>query len=170
MRDYVNFDVCTQQALEYTLVALDVELSDEEQAKLLDEYLNLKVYPDVVPGICALREAGHPVVAFSNGVEATLRELLGRAGVLEHLSGIVSVDDIETFKPNPDVYTYLANRLDRPLDETWLVSSNYWDIVGARTTGLRAAWVQRNPDVIPDVWGIGPDLVVSNLEELAERF
>ncbi len=109
------------------------------------------------------------MVAFSNGVEQTARELLGRGGVLDHLEAVVSVDDLGTFKPDPEVYGYLARRLDRPVEETWLVSSNAWDVIGAKSAGLRVVWVRRRPDAVFDPWDIEPDLVVENLEQLAGK-
>jgi 2-haloacid dehalogenase len=168
MGAYENFDVCTRDALRFAAGAMGIELSTTEEGALFGEYLNLRAYADVVPGIEALRARGHRLVAFSNGVEATLQELLGRAGVLEHLDGIVSVDEVRTFKPHPAVYHHLAEQLGCPRDETWLVSSNYWDVVGARHAGLRAAWLRRDPSAIPDPWGPQPDLLVKSLSELAE--
>jgi 2-haloacid dehalogenase len=168
MRRYEDFDVCTRQALVLTAYTLGVDLSEEDQEKLTEEYQNLQPFPDVVPGIEAMREEGHTLVAFSNGVEAPARILLERAGVLPHLEGIISVDDLKTFKPDPQVYLYLAGRLRRTPEETWLVSSNPFDVIGAKAAGLNAAWIPRSPDVQFDPWGIEPDLIVPDLEALAE--
>lgn len=169
MGAYENFDVCTRDALRFAAASTGVELSEDDEQRLLGAYLDLQPYPDVVPGVERLQQAGHFVVAFSNGVEASLRELLDRAGVFEHLDGIVSVDGIGRFKPHPDVYHYLAEQLESPRDETWLVSSNYWDVLGARQAGLHAAWLRRDPSAIPDPWGIAPDLIVASIEEFARR-
>ncbi len=170
MRAYENFDVCTRDALHYAALATGVEISERNIKLLLDEYLNLEAYSDVVPGIEALQAQGHALVAFSNGVDASLRELLARAGVLEHLDGIVSVNDVRTFKPSPAVYGYLAEQLESPRDETWLVSSNYWDVIGARQAGLHAAWLRRDPAALPDPWGIEPDVIVGSIEVLPGVF
>ncbi len=51
------------------------------------------------------------MAAFSNRAEATVRSLLGHTGVLPLLDLVVSVDDLKTFKPDPRVYAYLAERL-----------------------------------------------------------
>jgi 2-haloacid dehalogenase len=169
MREYEDFGVCTRQALVFAAGALGVELSEEDQEKLLEEYQNLRPFPDVVPGIEALKQEGRTLVAFSNGVEATARTLLDRAGVLPHLHGVVSVDDLETFKPDPQVYRYLAGRLRRAPEETWLVSSNPFDVIGAKATGLKAAWLKRKPDTQFDPWDIEPDLIAPDLEALAEE-
>jgi 2-haloacid dehalogenase len=129
----------------------------------------LRPFPDVIPGIEVLKERGHTLVAFSNGIEATARTLLERAGILPHLDGVISVDDLKTFKPNPQVYLYLAGRLRRAPQETWLVSSNPFDVIGAKAAGLKAAWIQRTPSVQFDPWDIEPDLVAPDLEALAGR-
>lgn len=169
MRRYEDFGVCTRQALVHTANVLSVNLTDEEQKKLIEEYQNLRPFPDVIPGIEGLKSKGHTLVAFSNGVEATARTLLVRAGVLEHLHDVISVDAVKSFKPDPEVYHYLARRLGTELSETWLVSSNPFDVIGAKAVGLMAAWIQRKPDAQFDPWGIEPDLVAPDLEALAER-
>jgi 2-haloacid dehalogenase len=169
MRRYENFDVCTRQALVHTANVLGANLTDEEQERLIEEYQNLRPFPDVIPGIEALNSKGHTLVAFSNGVEATARTLLDRAGVLKHLHDVISVDAVKSFKPDPEVYHYLARRLGTELSETWLVSSNPFDVIGAKAVGLMVAWIQRKPDAQFDPWGIEPDLVAPDLEALAER-
>ncbi len=169
MRNYENFGVCTRQALVFAAHALGVDLSEEVQEKLLEEYQNLRPFPDVIPGISSLKKEGRVLVAFSNGVEATARTLLERAGILAHLDGVVSVDDLKTFKPDPEVYRYMARRLQRMPYETWLVSSNPFDVIGAKNAGLRTIWLKRKPDAQFDPWGIEPDLVATDLEALAEK-
>jgi 2-haloacid dehalogenase len=169
MHRYEHFSVCTKQALVYATRVLGVELSENEQDRLIEEYQNLRPFPDVIPGIEVLKKRGHTLVAFSNGIEATARTLLERAGILPHLDGVISVDDLKTFKPNPQVYLYLAGRLRRAPQETWLVSSNPFDVIGAKAAGLMAAWIQRTPSVQFDPWDIEPDLVAPDLEALAGR-
>jgi 2-haloacid dehalogenase len=169
MRKYENFGVCTEQALLFAMYTLKVDLSDENQERLIEELQNLRAFPDVAPGMEALKAEGHRLVAFSNGVEATTRILLERSGILRYLEGVVSVDDLKTFKPDPDVYKYLARRLDRSMSETWLVSGSPRDVIGAKSAGLKAAWIRRGPDAVFDPWGIEPDVVAGDLEELSER-
>lgn len=169
MREYADFGVCTRQALDFAALSFGLELSDNQREGLVEEYQNLRPFPDVLPGLERPRSEGHTMVAFSNGVERTSRVLLERGGVLDNLEAVVSVDDLGTFKPDPEVYRYLARRLDRPVGETWLVSSNGWDVIGAKSAGLRAAWVRRDPATVFDPWGIEADLVVEDLEQLAGR-
>jgi 2-haloacid dehalogenase len=169
MQKYENFDVCTRQALDYTASSLKLQLQDEDRAALMAAYRHLPAFPDAVPAIRSLKEAGFRLAAFSNGVEASLRALLEHAGILPHLDAVISVDDVKTYKPNPRVYRYLAERLGSPLENTWLASSNGWDVMGAKAAGLRAAWIKRNPESRLDPWGITPDLVAPNLEDFSSR-
>ena len=109
-------------------------------------------------------------VAFTNGVEASIRALLTNVDVLSQLEDVVSVDDLRTFKPDPVVYAHLARRTEHTPNETWLVSSNAWDVIGAKAAGLRAAWVKRQPDALFDPWDVEPDIVVNGLDELPTWF
>ena len=170
MRRYVDFDVCTRQALRYTQQALCCELPESDQARLIDAYLRLPVFPEVVTSLAALKVQGHQLAAFTNGVEASIRALLANAGVLPYLEDVISVDDLRTFKPDPEVYAYLARRTSRTPSETWLISSNAWDVIGAKAAGLRAAWVKRQPDAVFDPWDVEPDVVVSRLDQLPDWF
>ncbi|CAN5460579.1 haloacid dehalogenase type II [soil metagenome] len=167
MKKYENFGVCTKQALDFAAESFGVSLSDDERTKLIEEYQNLHAFPDVAPGLEKMKANGHRLAAFSNGVEATARMLFTNAGILAHLDEIVSVDDVGTFKPNPAVYEYLAKRFERSIEETWLVSSNPFDVIGAKAVGMNAAWIKRSGNAVFDPWGFEPDIVASDLEELA---
>src|SRR5262249_9981730 len=68
MRRYVDFDVCTAQALAHTARTLGATLSENDQADLITRYRQLDAFPDAVPGLAALKKQGHTLVAFSNGV------------------------------------------------------------------------------------------------------
>jgi 2-haloacid dehalogenase len=167
MKKYENFGVCTKQALDFAAESFGVSLSDDERTKLIEEYQNLHAFPDVAPGLEKMKANGHRLAAFSNGVEATARMLFTNAGILAHLDEIVSVDDVGTFKPDPAVYEYLAKRFERSIEETWLVSSNPFDVIGAKAVGMNAAWIKRSGNAVFDPWGFEPDIVASDLEELA---
>lgn len=170
MGRYANFDVVTRDALHFTARLLGVTLSTAAEEELIAAYLALPAFADARPGLAALGGEGHTLVAFSNGVEVSLRKLLAHARLLSALSGVVSVDDVSTYKPNPTVYLHLVARGGAPVDHTWLVSSNAWDVLGAKSAGLRAAWVRRQPKAPWEGWGLAePDLVVASIGELAGR-
>ena len=169
MRCYEDFDACTRRALVFAAKTFNVDLTDAVQQQLLADYLNLPTFPDVLPALAALQSSGFRLFAFSNGVESSLRTLLGNAGVLPCFESAVSVDDIKTFKPSPDVYAYLVSRGGSACGDTWLISANPFDVIGAKSAHLRAAWVKRSPEAVFDPWEFEPDIVVSDLLELVTR-
>lgn len=170
MLRYANFDVVTRDALHFVARSLGVTLSATAEAELLGAYFELPAFPDARPGLVALLADGHHLVAFSNGVESSLRKLLSHARLMPPLTGVVSVDDIRSYKPDPAVYHHLVARGGVAADDTWLVSANAWDILGAKSAGLRAAWVRRQSQAPWEGWGIAePDLVVGSLGELVNR-
>jgi len=166
MKKYAPFDVCTAQALRFVSAQLGISVSDEAHAELMAKYLQLPAYPDVTSVLNELAAQGFQIAACSNGTESAVRRLLDHTGVLSRFSKIVSVDPIRTFKPDPAVYEYLVAELRARRDLVWLISSNPFDIVGARACGLRTAWVRRDTKRAFDPWEFEPDIVVHGLAEL----
>jgi 2-haloacid dehalogenase len=169
MKKYENFDVCTAQALQFVSRQLQVRLTDETMRNLLDQYLRLPVYPDVSAALDELEVREFKIVACTNGTEHAVRGLLDRAGILAKFSGIISVDPIRTFKPDPAVYEYLAAQVHAEKEMVCLISSNPFDVIGAKACGLPTVWVQRDSKKVFDPWKIEADLHVRGLEELSAK-
>jgi len=166
MKKYRNFDTCTAQALRFVSAQLGIALSEEEREKLFSKYLQLPAYPDVTGALDELGSQGFTIAACSNGTESAVRGLLDHAGVLPRFSKIVSADLIRTFKPDPAVYEHLVAELRTRREMVWLISSNSFDVIGAKACGLRTAWVQRDQKRMFDPWEFEPDLVIHGLSEL----
>jgi len=166
MQTYADFSVCTEQALNYTCQCYGISLDQTQRTKLLESYSSLPAFEDVLESLTKLREAGARLYAFSNGGAKAVDTLLNNAGLREFFDGIVSCDDLKTFKPNPEVYRYFLKESNSLETETWLVSSNSFDVIGAVSAGLRAAWVQRSKGQIFDPWGIEPTITVDTLCDL----
>ncbi len=169
MKKYRAFDACTAQALRFVGAQLGISLSEETQAHLLSKYRQLPAYPDVAGALDRFAAREFTIVACSNGTESAVRESLDHVGILPRFSKIVSVDSIRTFKPDPAVYEYLVSELRAPRETVWLISSNPFDVIGAKACGLRAAWVQRDPKRAFDPWEFEPDLVVQGRAELPDK-
>ena len=166
MRQYADFDACTAQALRYVSQQLGVRLDEADERALLESYLRLPAFPDVRAGLATLKQAGHRLVALTNGTERSVRSLLQNAGIGEYFEEILSADQIETFKPDPAVYALLKRAVDAQHTPAWLVSGNPFDVIGAKACGLKAVWLRRDPQRIFDPWEFAPDVVVRTLEEL----
>lgn len=167
MRAYEDFGVCTRQALRYAMATHKLDLAGDREDELMTAYLSLPAFEDALPTLKALN-GSYPLFAFSNGSYPALEKVLGHNDLLDQFEGLVSVDDIKSFKPDPAVYAY-ARRATGAWDEPLcLVSSNAWDVIGARAAGLKAVWVQRDPNKVFQDWGIEPSAVIESLSDLPE--
>ncbi len=106
--------------------------------------------------------------AFSNGQPDDLETLLAHAGLSRHLDGIVSVHAVRSYKPDPAVYQHFLDITAAESAETWLVSGNAFDVLGAQAAGWNAAWVKRDPAAVFDPWDVEPSITVADLGELAD--
>lgn len=169
MQNYVNFADCTKHGLEYTAAYYKISLTRNQKAELLDTYRTLPAFEDVFKGLNRLKDDGYNLYAFSNGSEEAVETLLVAAGIRKFFAGVVSVDDLKSYKPNPAVYCHFLRKSGTTGNEAWLISSNPFDVIGAISAGMKAAWLKRSEDAIFDPWGINPTITVRNLHDLGEH-
>lgn len=166
MERYEDFEQVTRKALDYALEAAGRELETEDKDALVAQYNDLERFEDVEEGLSSLKEAGHKMIVFSNGTPAMLEALMEREQLGLYFDGYVSVDEVRVYKPSPKVYQHVARRLERPIQEVRLVSSNPFDDIGAEAAGMQAAWVDRSGGLF-DTLGPPPKVVVGTLTELS---
>ena len=165
-RDYQPFLVCTREALDFTCDDLSLDIGIGEREALMDRYLDLPAYPDAAGTLTELGAAGWRCFAFSNGEPEGLETLLENAGLAGLLEGIVSVDPVRSFKPDPAVYAHFLVMAATSAENTWLVSGNPFDVIGALRQCWSAAWIRRDSRQPFDPWGVTPTVTVDALEEL----
>lgn len=166
MQSYLPFSCCTSQALQYACQYHGVELSPEQIETLLASYLTLPAFADVEPALKALKENGVALFAFSNGEKSSVDGLLKHAGLDAYFDGVISCEEVQTFKPNPVVYDFLVQKTGAIANQLYLVSTNSFDITGAISSGLKAAWIKRSEGAMLDPWGIEPTHTVTSLQGL----
>ena len=163
MGAYVDFSVVTREALEYCCIKHSVDLTENDKRHLMDEYKSLPTFSESKEAITQLKAAGHRIFAFSNGSNKAISSLLSQAKILDLFDGYVSLEDVCTFKPNPDAYAYFNEKTASNKKESWMISGNSFDVIGAANYGMRTFWVKRSDANIIDPWEIQPDVVVSDL-------
>tara|TARA_R110002126_G_scaffold287949_1_gene441086 strand:+ start:94 stop:771 length:678 start_codon:yes stop_codon:yes gene_type:complete len=169
MNQFADFSICTKNALDYCCLAFAVDLSSQQKETLLHEYTVLPTFPDVKTGLKNLKVAGHKLYAFSNGSKNAISTLLIHAEIKELFDGIISVEDVAVFKPSPLVYAHFNTETNSTPSNSWLISSNPFDVIGAISYGMRSAWVQRTPDSIFDPWGIEPTVTIKEITDLPHQ-
>jgi 2-haloacid dehalogenase len=165
MDNYADFSICTSDALNFTCRRFKANISPERRSELLQLYRHLPRFDDVTPALHSLCD-GFRLFAFSNGRRSEIDAVLSNANILDYFEGIVTTDDVRSFKPDPAVYSYARRAMGAWSSPFWLASSNPWDVIGARSAGLSAAWIQRSKEKIYDPWGIQPNVTVRSLIDL----
>lgn len=167
MGAYRTFWDLTGRALDYALCNARLSPSPDQRKRLMNAWLQPVLYPDTVEALARMGP-GRRLAILSNGNPRMLSAGLRHVGLPNRFDAVLSADAVRRFKPAPEVYRLATDELGLPADRILFVSSNGFDVVGSKRFGLRVCWVNRRGAVL-DPLGPKPDLVVSTLEELADR-
>ena len=163
MGAYADFWVVTEAALRYTIRRLGLTATEAQVRRLMEAYLSLACFPEVKAALGGL--AGRPRAVLSNGAPAMLAAAVGGSGLGALLEHVISVDRVKTYKPSPLVYALGPETLGVSAGELLFVSSNGWDVAGAKAFGYRVAWCNRTGAPEEEL-GVRADLVVDALDKL----
>jgi 2-haloacid dehalogenase len=163
MGRYEDFARVTEAGLRYACAALQLPCDDAKCARLLQAYLNLATFPEVADTLRQLR--GIKLAILSNGAPAMLRDVVSNSGLGGLIPDVLSVDELQIYKPAPQVYQLAVDRLGAPATAIGFVSSNCWDAAGAKSFGFRTFWVNRAGAPL-DGLGFAPDHELRSLAEL----
>jgi 2-haloacid dehalogenase len=163
MQRYEDFAHVTESALRYGCKALGLPLDDATRNRLMQAYLHLDTYPEVVETLKRL--AGRKLAILSNGSPAMLEPVVASAGLGKLLDAVISVDSLKLYKPDPRVYALAVDRLGVPTGSIGFVSSNCWDAIGAKAFGFRVYWCNRAGAPLDEL-GVQPDQEMRSLAEL----
>ena len=131
----------SRRALIYTLRASRLPFGDADVTRIMEGWQELTPFPDAVPGLQRLRRR-FKLVVLSNGENELVAHLV-KNRVRCDFDRALSVQDVGVFKPHPQVYRYAARVLKAEPGELMMVSSHGFDVVGARASGYRGAYVNR---------------------------
>jgi 2-haloacid dehalogenase len=163
MGTYADFWVVTEAALRYSIRRLGLAATEAQVRRLMDAYLSLACFPEVQAALGRL--AGRPRAVLSNGSPGMLAAAVTASALTALLEHVISVDRVKTYKPSPLVYALGPQILGIAAGELLFVSSNGWDVAGAKSFGYQVAWCNRT-GAPEEALGVSPDLVVGSLDKL----
>ena len=165
MGQYEPFSQITQDALKYTLTKLELPYEETKARILLEAYRNLQLHPETEEVLAQMQDK--KIAVFSNGSRDMLEPLINNSKLSGKIDDIISVDDIKQYKPTPASYSYALKVLGVERHEVLFMSSNEWDIAGAKSFGFQTAWINR--DRLPlDKLGMEPDSIYPDLTGILE--
>ena len=163
---HVDFWQLTGEALDFALDSLKLG-NTRLREHLMRLYLNLDAYPEVGSILGHLKARGLKCAILSNGSPKMLTTAIECAGLQALLDLVLSVEEVQVYKPHPAVYQLALDRLALEANEICFVSSNGWDAYSAKAFGFRVIWCNRSgqvPERIPDT----PDAEIHSLSDLPE--
>ena len=166
MGRYEDFWAVTEQALRFALRRLGIAAGEAQVKTLLEAYLSLACFPEVADALARLE--GAPLAILSNGSPRMLAAALRSSGLQGAFRHVLSADAVKIFKPSPRVYELGPRAFGMAAGEMLFVSSNAWDVAGAKAFGYRTCWCNRAKAPM-DALGVTPDLEVERLDQVLER-
>ena len=137
MGQYGDFWQVTEESLAYALGALGLRADAALFARIAEDYNRLAPYPDARAALEAL--SGYQLAIFSNGSPAMLEALVRNSDMGELIPTVISVDAKRAFKPDRRVYDLVGETLGLPPQDVLFVSSNGFDVSGAKSVGFTVA-------------------------------
>ena len=124
--------------------ALDLDVDLDALTDTLLAAIRFEPFPDTVPALRALREAGVKLVAASNW-DVSLHEQLDRTGLTPLLDGAISSAEVGAPKPDPEIFVRaLALAGARPDEALHVGDDVEADVGGALAAGLEPVLIDRD--------------------------
>ena len=163
MNRYEDFWRVTEDALVAACQAMKLSLDAKSRRDLMTAYLTLPLFPEAKRALERLSRT--PLAILSNGSPKMLEEMVRNAGIDRIFGHVISVDEVKTYKPSAAAYELAVRKMGMEKGEIGFVSSNFFDVAGAKTFGFPTWWVNRSGRP-PDELGVSPDGVVRSLSDL----
>jgi len=128
----------TEQLLRLLGCEISTDRVERLQQHHAQAYKRLAATVELLPGalelLRSLRAARIEWIIATSGYRRTAEHDLGLLELAE--SAVVSRDDVQHAKPNPDVFLLAAMRLQLPPASIFVVGDSVWDMLAARRAGM----------------------------------
>ena len=165
MGRYTEFETITADALHAACRMLGLPLQRSGATLLMKGYRQLQLFPEIKDALATLQD--RKLAVLSNGSPEMLNAVIEHTGLSQSFDAVISVDELKTFKPNPGVYDLAVKHLGEAAHDIGFVSSNFWDIAGATSYGLRTFWINRSASQ-PDELGFHPSAIITRLDQIGQ--
>ncbi len=162
---YKDFWAVTNDALSFTANTLQIDLTEDQRRQLMDAWLQLKTWPDVLPALQAFKQKGLKLVFLSNMTEKMLRANMKVNGLEEFFDEVLSTDQVRNYKPSRAAYQLAVDKLKLHRSEIGFVAFAGWDACGGKAFGYPTYWLNRQGQADEEL-GVKPDWVGRSLAEM----
>jgi len=142
MNRYEDFWRVTEESLDYALDYFNIK-SELLKNNLLKSYENISCYEEIPTILSKLKERKISTAILSNASPSMLHIAIKNSKIDLHIDSCFSVDTLKIYKPHPTVYNLVLEQYDLNKNEILFVSSNSWDVAGAKSFGFNVSWINR---------------------------
>jgi 2-haloacid dehalogenase len=142
-KHYLPFWELTIRSLRYVCKRMGLNLTDQYEKQLMDQYAKLTSFNDSLEVLKAIKGKGISTAILSNGSREMLATVVESNGLKPYLDQVVTIEDVRLFKTAPQAYELLLKAFPVNKEEVLFVSSNAWDALAAKWFGFDVFWVNR---------------------------
>jgi 2-haloacid dehalogenase len=167
---YQTFLALGQGILEMLGSIYGVTIKPADVEELRTNMLSMPAHGDAPEGLRLLKEAGFRLMTLTNSPPDKDGSPLERAGLAQFFEHQFSVDSVRRFKPAPEVYHLVTERLNVPPSAICLIAAHTWDTIGAQSVGFYAGLVTRTGNALLPINGLPqPQVVAPDIVRLANQ-
>jgi 2-haloacid dehalogenase len=142
-KQYRNFWKVTEDALVYAAKKTGADLSPPNKKELMDQYLELNIWGDVLPVLEELKKKGIKLSFLSNMTGEMLVSCIRHCKIERYFDHVISTDSARSYKPDPKTYQLGIDTLKLKREEILFVAFAGWDASGAKWFGYPTFWINR---------------------------
>ena len=163
-REHTSYREIGHAAVAHVMTRAGIEHSMDDLRYLVGEIEKLKPFPEVPEALARLRTK-YKTVVLSNGD----RDMLETAKQYHKVpfDRVISVAEANSFKPHVATYTRAAEIMGLPVDQILFVANHAFDCIGAKSAGMRTAFIDRRSRPF-GITPHQPDILVPTMKDLAD--
>lgn len=163
-REHTPYREIGERSVAYVMDRADISYTTDEVRLLVAQIEKLRPFPEVPAALERLRTR-YKLVVLSNGDPDMLEAAKQHHGI--SFDAVISVETANAFKPHRATYTTAARILGVKMEQVLFVANHAFDCIGAKSAGMRTAFVDRRRRPF-GATPYQPDLVVRSMTELAD--
>src|SRR5262249_20165786 len=162
-REHTPYREIGHRAVAHVMDRAGISYTADEVHTLVGEIEKLKPFPEVPAALDRLHTK-YKLVVLSNGDPDMLETAKRYHGIA--FDRVISVAEAGSFKPHVATYTKAAELLGLRMDQILFVANHAFDCIGAKSAGMRAAFIDRRRRPFGET-PHQPDILVPTMTELA---
>ncbi len=165
---FTDFGTMARHAFEAVDATAPGGLADDAFAPVGRAMAALPTYPEVPASLARVRDGGWTTMALTNSAQAMVETQMANAGLIDLFDHVVSVEQVQVYKPAPEPYRHAAVVAGTSPSDMWMVACHDWDLAGARAVGMNTVFIRRPAMSWAGVYP-SPDIVAADFADAVDQ-